>query len=310
MQKVRNMKKVLFILGTTCSGKSDFAVKLAKMYNGEIISADSVQVYKNFDIGSAKIIQQEMDGIVHYGIDIKEPNEEFTVYNFVEYTKEKIDEILSKNKLPIIVGGTGLYAKALIEGYNFGDTDKHSEFRKEIEKEIEEKGIDEVYSRLKDLSPKLAKDIDKKNPVRVTRAFEIAKFGGEKQSKIQSQYHFLVFALTMDRQLLYTKINKRVDSMLNNGLIDEVKRLYQKYGQDIQPMRAIGYKEVVSFLKGEISEHEMTELIKRHTRNYAKRQLTFLKGMKNVIYLDSNEKTKALNFAKGEIDKWLTQKKF
>lgn len=303
------MKKVLFILGTTCSGKSDLAVRLAKEYNGEIISADSVQVFKEFDIGSAKITTKQMQGIVHYGVDIKEPNEEFSVYNFIEYTKEKIDEITSKGKLPIIVGGTGLYAKALIEGYNFGDTEKHTTFRAELEKQIVEKGLGEVYNEFKTLYPEVSKDIDKNNAVRVIRAYEIAKFGSTKQSSRQTKYDFLTFALSMERAKLYKKINIRVDIMLDSGLVEEVKNLYEKYGENIQPMRAIGYKEVVSYLKDEIDFKQMSELIKQHTRNYAKRQLTFLKGISNVIYIDSSGQEKAYSQMKGEIDKWLTQKK-
>lgn len=299
------MEKVLFILGTTCSGKSAFAIDIAKIYNGEIISADSVQVFKEFNIGSAKITKDEMQEIVHYGIDIKNPDAEFTVYDFIEYTKNKIDEITKKGKLPIIVGGTGLYAKALIEGYNFGDTEKHTDFRQTIEKEIAEKGLSEVYNKFATLYPTQAKSIDKNNPIRVIRALEIAKFGSQKKSIKQSKYDFKIFALSMDRQKLYERINQRVEKMLKNGLVEEVDNLYKKYGDKIQPMRAIGYKEVISYLNNEISKSEMCELIKQRTRNYAKRQLTFLKGIENVIYLDSSNQEDALEIAKGEIDKWL-----
>lgn len=302
------MEKVLFLLGTTCSGKSDIAIKLAKIYNGEIISADSVQVFKEFNIGSAKITKKEMQNIVHYGVDIKEPTEQFTAFDFVEYTKEKIKEISKNGKLPIIVGGTGLYAKALIENYNFGDTKKHDEFRLEIENEIKEKGLDEVVKKLESLSPELYKNTDKKNAVRVIRALEIATFGSQKLSSNHCEYDFLIFALSMDRKLLYDRINRRVDKMIEQGLIQEVQSLYEKYGEDIQPMRAIGYKEVASFFKQEITKEDMIELIKRHTRNYAKRQLTFLKGIKNVINIDSKDKEKALDEMKGEIDKWIQRK--
>lgn len=302
------MKKVLFILGTTCSGKSALAIELARSFNGEIISADSVQIYKEFDIGSAKIKKEEMT-VEHYGIDIKEPIESFSAYDFIEFTKEKIEYISNKGKLPIIVGGTGLYAKALIEGYNFGDTERHEQFRKEIEEKIKGEGIEKVYDKFNRLFPQLAKDIDKNNPVRLIRAFEIAHFGGQKSLNKQPKYDFLALSLTMDRQMLYNKINSRVDEMVRQGLFDEVKYLYNKYGQFVQPMKAIGYKEVVSFLKGEISKEDTISLIKQHTRNYAKRQITFLKGMSGLVYIDSIDKNKALIEAKREVGKWLKQSK-
>lgn len=302
------MKKVLFILGTTCSGKSTLAIELARSFNGEIISADSVQIYKEFDIGSAKIEKEEMT-VEHYGIDIKEPTESFSAYDFIEFTKEKIEYISNKGKLPIIVGGTGLYAKALIEGYNFGDTDRHEQFRKEIEEKIKGEGIEKVYDEFNRLFPQLAKDIDKNNPVRLIRAFEIAYFGGQKSLNKQPKYDFLALSLTMDRQMLYNKINSRVDEMVRQGLFDEVKYLYNKYGQFVQPMKAIGYKEVVSFLKGEISKEDTISLIKQHTRNYAKRQITFLKGISGLVYIDNIDKNKALIEAKREVGKWLKQSK-
>ena len=296
--------KVLFIVGATGAGKSDLAIELAKIFNGEIISADSVQIYKGFDIGSAKIKKEQMQNIKHYGIDIKSPEEEFTVYDYVEYTKSCINEITKKGKLPIIVGGTGLYCKALIEGYNFGDTNKHSEFRKSLEAEIEYNGLQSVYDKLYQLNSELAKSIDKHNSVRVIRAMEIVTFGKERTKNSNSQYNFVVLAVTLDRDTLYKKINQRVDTMLEQGLIHEVENLYKKYGKDVQPMKAIGYKEVISYLKGEISKNDMIELIKQHTRNYAKRQLTFIKGLKDVKYINNTNKNEALSCAIKEIKKW------
>lgn len=298
-------QKVLFILGATGSGKSDLAVKLAKLFNGEIISADSVQIFKQFNIGSAKVTKDEMQGVVHYGIDLIEPNAEFTVYDYVEYTKKMIDIIAKKDKLPIVVGGTGLYVKSLIEGYNFGDTEKHSDYRVELEKEIEENGLESVYNKLLKLDEKLAKSIDRHNPVRVIRALEIAKFGSNKTKNNESEYDFKIIATSLDREFLYKKINKRVDQMLESGLIDEVKAIYNRYGENLQPMKAIGYKEVLKYIKGEINLSEMSELIKKNTRNYAKRQLTFLRGLKDVDYIDNSNKEKALTVAKEDIEKWL-----
>ena len=298
-------QKVLFILGATGSGKSDLAVKLAKLFNGEIISADSVQIFKQFNIGSAKVTKDEMQGVVHYGIDLIEPNVEFTVYDYVEYTKKMIDIIAKKDKLPIVVGGTGLYVKSLIEGYNFGDTEKHSDYRVEIEKEIEKNGLESVYNKLLKLDEKLAKSIDRHNPVRVIRALEIAKFGSNKTKNNVCAYDFKIIATSLDREFLYKKINKRVDQMLESGLMDEVKAIYNRYGENLQPMKAIGYKEVLKYIKGEINLSEMSELIKKNTRNYAKRQLTFLRGLKDVDYIDNSNKEKALMVAKEDIGKWL-----
>lgn len=302
--------KVVFILGPTGVGKTSFSIQLAKAFDGEIISADSVQIFKEFDIGSAKITKDEMEGVVHYGIDIVSPEEEFSVYDYVKFTKRKIKEIQSKGKLPIIVGGTGLYVKSLIENYNFGGTDKRPDFRESLEKEIEEKGLEFVFNRLEQLNPVLAEKIDKKNKVRVIRAFEIALFGSEKTKQEESEYDFKIFALNLERQKLYDRINMRVDLMLKNGLIKEVEKLYCKYGY-CQPMRAIGYKEVVDFINAKCSESEMVEKIKQHSRNYAKRQLTFLKGIDKVQFIDVEDKQKALDLMIKEITKWLViQNKF
>lgn len=303
--KIIEKPKVLFILGPTGSGKSDIAVKLAKKYNGEIISADSVQVYKEFNIGSAKVTKTEMGGITHYGIDIKSPTEEFSVYDYVQYTLQKIEDIIKRRKLPIIVGGTGLYVKSLIEGYNFGDTEKHQDFRTELEGEIKQHGLDYVYQKLCQKDGKLASTIDKNNPARVIRALEIATYGRGKEKTNDCQYDFKLIAITLDRETLYKKINARVDKMIQDGLIEEVTSLYNKYGESVQPMKAIGYKEVLPYLKGETQKQTMIDLIKQHTRNYAKRQLTFLRGIGNVTYIDNNDKEKAFSDACKEIEKWL-----
>lgn len=297
--------KVLFILGPTGSGKTEIAVRLAKKYNGEIISADSVQVYKEFDIGSAKVTKNEMGGITHYGIDIKSPIEEFSVYDYVQYTLQKVDEITKKGKLPIIVGGTGLYVKSLIEGYNFGDAEKHQEFRANLEEEIKSHGLDYVYQNLCQKDGKLASTIDKNNPARVIRALEIASYGSGKKKTNDCKYDFKLIAITLNRETLYYKINARVDKMIEDGLIEEVKSLYKKYGESVQPMKAIGYKEILPYLKGEIQKQNMIDLIKQHTRNYAKRQLTFLRGIDNVRYIDNNDRDRALLNACKEIEEWL-----
>ena len=297
-----NKQKVVFILGPTGVGKTNLSVRLAKVLNGEIISADSVQVYKGFDVGSAKVTQEEMQGVKHYGIDIKDPKDEFSAFDYVAYTKEKINEI-SQNHLPFVVGGTALYVKALTENYNFAGSTKDEKLRESIEKEIEEKGQESVFEKLLLLRPDLASKLDKNNKPRLVRAMEIALTGG-KQTCGEAEYDFKIFALNVDRELLYQRINKRVDIMMENGLINEVKSLYEKYGF-VQPMRAIGYKEVVDFLENKTNKEQMAMLIKQHSRNYAKRQLTFLRGMKNVEFVDVTNIDKAFEKMLKEINTWI-----
>ena len=302
-----NKKKVVFILGPTAVGKTFFSVKLAKKLNGEIISADSVQVYKGLDIGSAKVTKEEMQGVVHYAIDILESWEEFSVYDFVEYTKHKIDEIASKNKLPIIVGGTGLYVKALTLGYNFGGVNKDANLRENLEKLAEEKGNDYLYQMLLEKDKDMAEKTDKNNTVRLVRALEIALSDGQKQTG-NVDIDYLIFALVKDRAILYDAINKRVDTMLANGLIDEVKSLKQSgLTAQNQSMRAIGYKEVLSYLDGEIDYDRMVEILKQHSRNYAKRQLTFLRGMQNVNFVDTSDVSSAEKTILSKVEAWLKE---
>lgn len=296
-------QKVVFILGATGAGKTNLSVKLAKSLNGQVISADSVQIYKGFDIGSAKVTKEEMEGVVHYGIDIKNPNEEFSVFDYVNFTREKIGEIAKKRCLPIIVGGTGLYVKALTENFNFGDAPKDENLRKKIEEEILTNGNDTVYERLASLRPDLAEKLDKNNLPRLVRAMEIALLGGEQKTS-ECEYDFKIFAINLDREKLYERINKRAEIMFKNGLVEEVKNLYQKYGFT-QAMRAIGYKEVVDYINGKITEKEALNLVQQHSRNYAKRQLTFLRGMNNVKFIDGENQEKAFNEMLEEIKAWI-----
>lgn len=280
------MKKVLFILGPTAVGKTDISINLAKLYNGEIISADSVQIFKGLDIGSAKVTKEETKGVPHYLIDIVTPNENFTAFDMTEAIKRKIDEISSRKHLPIVVGGTGLYVKSLILGYNFGGAGVDEEYRKKLQNILESEGLEKLASMLKEVDTMAYEKVDKKNPQRVLRALEIAHFSGEKK-EAKSEIDPLIFALVMNREKLYARINLRVDKMLKSGLVGEVRALLNSgVREDSQAMHAIGYKEVISFLKGEIDEARMVELIKQHSRNYAKRQLTFLRGMENVNYVD------------------------
>ena len=296
--------QVLFILGPTAVGKTAVSVEIAKLFDGEIISCDSVQIFRGLDIGSAKVMEEEKQGIPHHLIDIKEPTETFTSFQFVEEMKKKITEITSRGILPIVVGGTSLYVKSLILNYNFGGVGVDEEFRDKLNKLLEEKGLESLYERLSSEDKTLAENIDRHNPQRVIRALEISHFKGEKKTS-ESEIDALVFALTLDRKTLYERINKRVDIMLKNGLIEEVKSLKDAgVTRDCQSMKAIGYKEVYAYLDGEISYDEMAELIKKHSRNYAKRQLTFLRGMDNVNYIDVENLNDAIKEISKKVKTW------
>lgn len=301
--------KVIFLLGATGSGKSKMAVYLAQKFDGEIISADSVQIYRGFDIGSAKVTQNEMQGIKHHCIDICEADDYFTVSDFVELTKQKIIEITSHGKLPIVVGGTGLYINSLVNGYNFGGTSKQDEFRKNIEQQINEKGEEKLWEELFTLAPQIANKIDKHNKPRIIRGLEIAKFGKAQTQVRTDDFDFKIYALKLDRQVLYSRINKRVEEMLTQGLVQEVQTLLARgVKEDCQPMRAIGYKEVISLLKGEIDDEKMQELIKQHSRNYAKRQMTYLRGLEKSVaikYIDVFDFEKGKNELIKDLERWL-----
>lgn len=285
--------KCVFLLGPTGVGKTSMGVRLAKAFDGEIISADSVQIYKGLDVGSAKVTKEEMDGIVHHAIDILEPEQEFSVFEFVELTKQKITEISKRGKLPIVVGGTGLYVKALVNGYDFGGTGKNEELRKKLQEIAETQGNDALFCLLQEKNPQMAQKTDRHNTVRLVRALEIALSDGEK-GRSDVEVEALLFALERDRNLLYDQINRRVDEMLANGLLKEVEALKNRgLTKQNQSMHAIGYKEVLDFLDGEISYERMVELVKQHSRNYAKRQLTFLRQMQDVCHVDVENRESA-----------------
>ena len=303
------MEKVLFILGPTAVGKTDISVALAKKFNGEIISCDSVQIFKGLNIGSAKITKDEMQEVKHHLIDIKDPSETFTAYEYATAIKEKIKEISLKEKLPIVVGGTSLYVKSIILNYNFGGVGINENLRKQLEEVLKTDGVSKLYEMLLKLDCELAEKVDKNNPLRLMRAIEIASEKGEK-TKAESDIDSLVFALVKERSKLYEKINLRVDLMLKNGLVKEVENL-KKQGltKENQAMKAIGYKEVLDYLDGNISYEKMVDEIKQHSRNYAKRQLTFLRGMDNVNYVDADNKEKAFNEICEKVEEWLKWKK-
>lgn len=295
--------KVLVILGPTGAGKSEMAVSLAKDFSGQIISADSVQVYKGLDIGSAKITKQEMQGVVHYCIDILEPDQEFDAHQFLEQTKAHIRKISQSGDLPIIVGGTNMYINALVNNYNLGGKAKDEDLREKITSFIDDVGQEQAYLHLKEINSHLASNLDYKNRARLVRAFEIAMQDGKKEKGEQTEFDFLLLCVTMDREKLYQRINDRVIKMIESGLEEETRDLYSKYGQ-IRPLNAIGYKEMVEYIKGNIDLENCISQIQQHTRNYAKRQLTFLRSMKDVVYIDRLCEN-YLDIAKKEVETWL-----
>ncbi|MCR2032319.1 tRNA (adenosine(37)-N6)-dimethylallyltransferase MiaA [Anaerofustis stercorihominis] len=307
------MNKVVVIAGPTASGKSGLAVELAKKINGEIISADSVQVYKYMDIGSAKVTEEEMQGIKHYLVDEFYPNEDFNVSVFVDKGIEYINEILSKGKVPIIVGGSGLYVDALIyDSYDFEEENSDKSYREYLENLAKENGKQYVYDMLVEADKESADEIHPNNLKRVIRALEIYKKTGKKKSdrkERKKEYRFkdtYYFCLNDNREKLYEKIDKRVDEMISLGLVDEVKSLlHMGYDESLNSMRALGYKEIVSFLKGDISLEQAIYIIKRDTRHFAKRQLTWFRHNEDVIWLskeDYKDTKDILTFMRGIIN--------
>lgn len=296
-------QKIIAIVGPTAVGKSKMAVLLAKKFDGEIISADSIQLYKDLNIGSAKVTKKEMEGVKHYGIDIALPITQLTAFDFVQNAKGWIQEISKKNKLPIIVGGTALYVKALLENYNLGAT-RDEKLRENLKKEYEQKGLQHIAEKLKKTDSILADKTDLSNPVRVLRALEIALSNSEK-SKQESEFDYKLFALNVDRELLYKRINFRVDQMFEEGLEGEVQNILAKYGENAPAFKAIGYKEFLPYFKKEISKDDLILQIKQHSRNYAKRQLTFIRGMSNVQFVDVQNFDQACKKIEKEIENWL-----
>ncbi len=288
------MNRVIVIAGPTASGKTILSIELAKRLNGEIISADSMQIYKHMDIGTAKPTIDEMQGIKHYLIDEVLPNEEFNVVKFKELAEKYIEEIIAKGKLPIIVGGTGLYISSLIDNINFSESQCNWELREELKKEAEEFGAEYLHDKLKQVDEEAANNIHPNNIKRVIRALEVyaqtqkpISYHNEISRGVPSKYNFILIGLTMDRQYLYERINKRVDIMLKNGLLQEVKGLVELgFSDSITAMQGIGYKEILAYLEGKNSLDEAVEIIKRDSRRYAKRQLTWFRRIKEIKWFN------------------------
>lgn len=287
------MTKIIIITGLTASGKSSIALDVARKYNGEIISADSVQIYRNLDIGSAKESKENMSEIYHHLIDIRDFDSSYNVGEFIDDCKIAINKILNKGKLPIIVGGTGLYIKALIEGFTLGNTSANQEYRTNLQSLAKEKGNDYIWQILDNKDSKLAGSVHKNNLKRVIRYLEILNFGEvetERQPSILAEYDVLLIGVVEDREIIYERINKRVDKMISLGLESEIKTIIAKGGKkEHQALTSIGYKEWFDYFDNKTSFENTIDLIKQHTRNYAKRQLTFLKTIKDIILLKPNQ---------------------
>lgn len=289
------MKKPLIILtGPTAVGKTELSISLAKEVNGEIISADSMQVYKHMDIGSAKITKEEMDGVKHYLVDEFEPDEEFNVVKFQEYAKSYMQEIYDKGKIPILVGGTGFYIQAVLYDIDFTESKEDNTYRLVLEALAIEKGAQFLHDMLKDVDEASAEQIHFNNVKRVIRALEYNKQTGlkisehnEEQKQKESPYNFVYFVLNNDREILYERINKRIDIMVERGLLDEVKALKAKgCTKDMVSMQGLGYKEILSYFEGEITMEEAIYILKRDTRHFAKRQITWFKRETDVTWIN------------------------
>ncbi len=289
------MKKqqVIVIAGPTASGKTKLAIELAKKINGEIISCDSMQIYKEMNIGTAKPTEQEQKEVKHYMIDIISPNERFSVSDYKKMAENQIEKILKNGKVPILVGGTGLYVNSLIYGIEFLEIEFDEKYRQQLEKRVENEGLEKLYEEAKKIDEDAMKSIssnDKKRILRVLEIFHQTGMTKTKQDELSRKngpkYDYKVFAINLERETLYDRINKRVDQMIENGLIEEVKSIYEKYNSFPTAMQGIGYKEVVEYIKEDITKEEMIEKIKQESRRYAKRQLTWFRKNKEIIWLD------------------------
>lgn len=307
-------QKMILLTGPTAVGKTELSIALAKKYNGEIISADSMQVYRHMDIGTAKIRPEEMQSVPHYLIDCLEPDEEFHVMRFQQMAKEALKNIYAAGHLPIIVGGTGFYIQALLYDISFGEEDGAAKTRGKWEQYAKERGVDALHEELQKVDPKSAEKIHKNNVKRVVRALQFYEDFGKKISEHNEQemqktspYDFRYFVLTNDRAVLYDRINRRVDQMIEDGLVEEVRRLKEMgYTKELVSMQGLGYKEILAYLDGQTTLNEAVAILKRDTRHFAKRQLTWFKRERDVIWLDKQIYSDT-NALLAQIDTYLTE---
>ena len=292
------MKQPLIVLtGPTAVGKTSLSISLAKAVNGEIISADSMQVYKKMDIGSAKIRSEEMQGIPHYLVDVLEPEEEFHIVKFQQMAKKAMEDIYSRGKIPILVGGTGFYIQAVTKDIDFTEAQQENDYRKELEALAEEKGGEHLHEMLRKVDPVSADAIHAHNVKRVIRALEFYHQNGspisahnEEQKQHESPYNLAYFVLNMPRELLYERIDLRVDQMMKEGLLEEVSRIKEEgCHRGMVSMQGLGYKEILAYLDGEYPLEEAVRVLKRDTRHFAKRQLTWFRREQEVTWVNKDQ---------------------
>lgn len=289
------MRKIIVVAGPTAVGKTEYAIEVAKAVNGEIVSCDSMQLYKYMDIGSAKPTAEERAQVYHYLVDEIDPKYAFSVVEYQKMAKEAIEEIFAKGKVPVIAGGTGLYLNSLLYEMDFGSTEADPVFRKKLEDLAEAEGVDAVHDLLKEKDPEAAERIHPNNLKKVIRALEAVESNGKVgdfnsvQKKVED-YDVIMVALNRDREELYDRINRRVDILVDMGLLDEVKGLMDMgFTSDDIAMKGIGYKEIIDHLNGEYDLETAIELVKRNTRRYAKRQITWFKRYKDMKWFNLSE---------------------
>lgn len=286
------MQKVIVICGPTASGKTNLSIELAKKIGGEIVSCDSMQIYKDMTIGTAKPTIEEMQGIKHYMIDCVSPDVRYSVADYKKDATRSIQEIIEKGKVPIVVGGTGLYLESLIYGIDYNEIKVDLDYREKLEKLLETDGLDKIYNMAKEIDEKAMEKISRNDKKRIFRVLEIYHSTGKTKTQLEiesrkngPEYNYILFGITMDREKLYDRINKRVDLMIDNGLIEEVQNLIVKYNYFPTAMQGLGYKEVIQYINGDLTKDEMIDKIKQETRRYAKRQLTWFRKYKEIIWL-------------------------
>ena len=295
------MNKLIVILGPTATGKTELAIKLARFFNGEIVSADSRQIYKGMDIGTNKVFYKDFP---QYLIDVVRPDQEFTVANFKRRAIKIIKDIQKRGKVPFLVGGTGLYIKAIVDNLQIPKVKPDKNLRKKIEKEIKRRGLDFVWKKLLKLDPGAEEFVQKDNPRRVIRALEVCLKTKKRFSELRKigkpLFDILQIGLKISRQSLYRRINQRVEKMIKDGLVNEVKNLLRKYSPTLPAMSGIGYKEIINFLQGKIAFKEAIEEIKKNTRRFARRQITWFKKDKRIHWVKNYQEAKKLvsNFLK------------
>jgi len=310
---MKNNQRLIVIVGPTAVGKTTTSIDLAKHFGGEVISGDSMQVYKGMDIGTAKISKEEMDDIPHHLIDIKQPNESFSVADFQSLAKKSMSTIYDKGNIPFIVGGTGLYVNSVIYDYDFSEASEDRAFRDRLNNFADVHGNDALHEQLKNVDPQSYEQLHANNRRRVIRALEVHHVTGKPLTEQRNQeestlYDTTVIGLTMDRDVLYDRINLRVDQMIDEGLIEEVSKLHEQGFSDCQSMQAIGYKEILEYIRGNVSVEAAISQLKQNSRRFAKRQLTWFRNKMDIQWydmtIDREKKIKEIHaFLKDSFDK-------